>query len=117
TMTRSRGNGSRAWAIDTLRARASIEIPRQACRSRKTAAADQACGAHATGYDVGGSHARRWNPQNSSGRRRSSNDTLASTSAERTRAAMPGPPYLAPPAATSALSCGQIEPLWYDIGL
>jgi hypothetical protein len=33
------------------------------------------------------------------------------------RVAAPVKPYRASPAAMMALSCGQIDPLWYDCGL
>jgi hypothetical protein len=53
----------------TSRANASIDTPRHACNTMNTAPADHACGRHATGYAIGGSPARRANPQWSSGMR------------------------------------------------
>src|SRR5262249_26761035 len=101
----------------SLRSGAKTSSPRHACSKRKTAAEAHACGAQATGYNVGASPGRRGKPQNSSGRRCKSKKMLASIIPASTMATDPLRSYLANPAAIKELSCGQIEPLWYDIGL
>ena len=68
------------------------------------AADAHACGAQDTGYSVGLSPGRRWNPQKSSGRRCRSKKMLASRRPERIFAASVLNPYRASPAAMSALS-------------
>lgn len=67
-LARLRNGGKKGRTIETLDSSALILRPRHACNIRNTAAADQACGAQATGYKIGPWPSSRGNPQNSSGR-------------------------------------------------
>src|SRR5262249_61716382 len=116
-LTCGRNCGRNGFENTSLRAGANTSSPRHACSRRNIAPEAHACGAQATGYNVGDSPARRRKPQNSSGSRCKSKKMLASIIPASTMATDPLSSYLANPAATSELSCGQIEPLWYDIGL
>src|ERR1700757_4293840 len=110
-LTWGRNCGKNGFEKTTLRSGATISSPRHASTKRNTAPEAHACGAQATGYNVGDSPGRRGKPQNSSGSRCKSKKMLASIIPASTRAAAPLRSYLANPAATSELSCGQIEPL------
>src|SRR6185295_18401709 len=106
--------GDRSTTRDVV---ASTDNPRQACSIMNTAPEAHACGEHATGYEVGALPSRLRNPQKSSGRRLESKYVEASSCAMRMRSASDFEARLVRPAAMIALSWGQMEPLWYAIGL
>src|SRR4051812_48767406 len=109
--------GSRGRSNRTCECTPSTVSPRHDSKSMNTDPAAHACGLHATGYGVGPFPACRGNPQYSSGSRCRSEYDAAPKHARNTRSAASLNPYLANPAAIIPLSCGQIDPLWYDIGL
>src|SRR5215471_473072 len=110
-LTFGRNCGKNGFENTSLLSGAKISSPRHACNKRNTAPEAHACGAQATGYNVGASPGRRGKPQNSSGRRCKSKKILASIIPASTMPADPLRPYLANPAAIRELSCGQMEPL------
>ena len=107
---RLRGCRKRTW-----RAGASISRPSSACSSMKTDPAAQACGR--AGDRVAGRvlAVPPVNPQNSSGSRAGRKSAGVERPASTRRLVVLA--VARHPQAAMALSCGQIEPLWYDIGL
>src|SRR4029453_2095462 len=110
-LTCGRNCGKNGFENTSLRSGANTSRPRHACSKRNTAPEAHACGAQATGYNVGASPGRRGKPQNSSGSRCKSKKMLASIMPASTMAAAPLSSYRPNPAAIRELSCGQIEPL------